>query len=407
MKMAEPTIPTLDLSGTSPAKGKRPNFSSEKRASSAPKEKPPPPPITPRNKKASRSLFRELEGTVATIEHSKKRVQSTLLIVKGTIAQLEASVRSSSKTLGDNSTMVAGTKDTKEAKGPSSPGKKPSTPSRVVRPITEDERIIIRRELRDELEANGEERDATEEEVEAKVKKLMEEKKTAAEKSVRRAGMCNKGIVDALEQLRASSKKSVTELQTHERTVAQQIDHLKLVIELLCLHKDKRDALFDPLLVTDLPFARRMGAKNPVKYPPIERAVLYQKMNLMPKNKDGSMLNVDWNDKDEEAGDGKIVLGSFQDDKGHVGLTAHEATREASKAEDQSRFLCNGAIKAVRQAQSTLESRKSALQVAVLNARQMNLKAQRAAKSGKFGSSEERNTDPSSRKGATNPEDAG
>ena len=36
------------------------------------------------------------------------------------------------------------------------------------------------------------------------------------------------------------------------------------------------------LLSTDLPFARRMGVK------PIKRSVLYQKMNLLPKNKDGS-----------------------------------------------------------------------------------------------------------------------
>ena len=60
-----------------------------------------------------------------------------------------------------------------------------------------------------------------------------------------------------------------------------------------------RDALFDPLLSTDLPFAKRAGVK------PIQRSVLYQKMNLLPKNRDGSTLNIDWNDKDEGATEGK------------------------------------------------------------------------------------------------------
>ena len=67
--------------------------------------------------------------------------------------------------------------------------------------------------------------------------------------------------------------------------------------------------------------------------------------------------------------------------------------------------LCNLALKDVRSAQSQLALRKSQLQVAVLNSRQQVLKGKRAAKTGKFGSTEQRNTDPATRKMATNPED--
>ena len=95
------------------------------------------------------------------------------------------------------------------------------------------------------------------------------------------------------------------------------------------------------------------------------------------------------------------------DSKGNKGLTGHEATFCAAEREDTARALCNAALKAVRTAQSQLASRKSALQVAVLNSREMAMKQKRAAKSGKFGSSEERNTDPSTRKTPTNPEDSG
>jgi hypothetical protein len=150
--------------------------------------------------------------------------------------------------------------------------------------------------------------------------------------------------------------------------------------------QDARDALFDPLKSTDLPFAKRMGVR------PIERSVLYQKMNLLPKNRDGSTLVIDWNDKDQEAAEGKKMHGHFKDDKGHAGLTAHEATFQAAKGEDASRFVCNSALKSVRDAQSQLALRKSTLQVAVLESRQLLAKQNRAAKTGKFGSSEERTT---------------
>ena len=80
-----------------------------------------------------------------------------LTIVQGTMVSLQASVESSEKTLAANGRMVAGTKDTGGAKSPKVEIK--------IRPMTEYEREIIQRELRDELEAGGEERDPTAEEV--------------------------------------------------------------------------------------------------------------------------------------------------------------------------------------------------------------------------------------------------
>ena len=205
--------------------------------------------------------------------------------------------------------MVAGTKDTG--------GGKHILACKHIRPITEEEKRKIRRELRDDIEAKGEERDPTEEEVEGRVTKLLDVKKTDAERTVRRAGSCNKGIVDALEQLRESSKKSFIELQTHDITVGKQIAQLLLVIEMLEVHKDKRDALFDPLRSTDLPFSKKMGVA------PIQRSVLYQRMNMLPKDpKDPKKaLYINWNDKDQEASEGKefpsdpLLKSHFKDDK--------------------------------------------------------------------------------------------
>lgn len=402
---ATPDVPKIDLSAgldnamTNP-KGKMPTGLA-KRAGSAPKERPPPPPITPRNKKASRSLFRELTGTVRTMMHSKKRVESTLCIVKGVKNELIAAVESSTQRLADNARMVAGTKDTTPGETKKAPSPKSPTGGGgfTNRSLTIDEWEELRRELRDNLEAAGEERDPSEEELQEEANKRMEEKRKAAELSKRRQGLSNKGIVDALEKLRSSSKASVFELEKHQLAAEKQIFELDKVITLLTIHMEARDALFDPVKSTDLPFAKRMGVR------PIERSVLYQKMNLLPKNRDGSTLVIDWNDKDQEASEGKKMHEHFKDDKGHAGLTAHEATFAAASCEDAARFVCNSALKAVRDAQSQLAQRKSALQVAVLESRQLLAKQNRAAKSGKFGSSEERNTDPSTRKMATNPED--
>ena len=239
---ATPDVPRLtglgDLDNKmSAAKGKMP-AGLAKRAGSAPKERPPPPPITPRNKKASRSLFRELVGTVGTMHHSRKRVESTLCIVKGVKKELEAAVESSTQRLSDNARMVAGTRDTTPGDTKKAPA--PKSPSGgggfKVRALTDDEREDLKRELRDSLEAGGEERDATEEEIQEEANKRMEARRKAAETSKRRQGLSNKGIVDALVKLRDSSKTAIIELEKHQITVEKQIVELDKIIELLTVH---------------------------------------------------------------------------------------------------------------------------------------------------------------------------
>ena len=150
-----------------------------------------------------------------------------------------------------------------------------------------------------------------------------------------KTGAANKGIVDCLEKLVESSLRSVNELHSHERTLENMIMSLQEIIDNLTEHKDMRDSLFDPLLSTDLPYAKKKGFK------PIQRSVLYQKMNFVPKNKDGSDMKPDWDDKDQEAVAGK--RGSIPDDKGRIGLTGHQATFCAAEREDTARAVQRGA----------------------------------------------------------------
>ena len=194
--MASPAVPPLDLSDSaSPGPVAKMPAGLQKRASSAPKrEKPPPPPITPRNKKASRSLFRELEGTVMTMRHAKKRTEDVHIICVGVMKELAAAVASSEKTLANNKNLVRGTKDTI----PGEMGRKPPPKSKgspvdvALRPLTEDEMTIVRREMRDKIEANGEERDPTEDEIDEAVGAIHEAKKQTAEAYQRRKGSCSK-----------------------------------------------------------------------------------------------------------------------------------------------------------------------------------------------------------------------
>ena len=233
-------VPPVDLSGLGggmePAKGKPP-----KRAGSAPaKERPPPPPITPRNKKASRSLFRELEGTVATMRHAKTRVERTHMVVRGVLGELRASKASTEKTLGANARMVAGTMDTTPGATKKAPLPKSPNGNFKVRPMTSDELDDLKRELRDEIEANGEERDPTEDEIDAAVKSRLDSKQKMQEGLRKVAGTSNKGIVDALQKLRESCINSITELERQEVVVFRQIGELDKVIMLLTLHKVRR-----------------------------------------------------------------------------------------------------------------------------------------------------------------------
>ena len=385
----------LDL-GPVTGGGQKPTLSSSKRASSAPTKERPPPPLTPRNKKASRSLFKELEGTCGTMKHARKRVEQVLMVVQGTIQEVQNSNRSAIETLANNKAMAAGTKETKG----SDAAKSPSTAR--IRPMTFQEKIVLRRELRDQLEAEGQERDPTEDEINAEMDKRAASKIFEKDREKTRNGISNKPIVVALEALRDSTAKQVQGLLVHERVVAAQLGLVEEIIDTLEQHRYMRDCLFDPLKSTDLKFAKKMIAEG--KGEPIERSVLYQKMNFVPKDAQGKAMKVDWSDKDPESGDGK--RGQIVDSKGNPGLTGHEATFCAADREDQSRAVCNKAMKAVRDAQSELALRKSSLQVAVRASRELAQRQKQAARSGKFGSSEQRNTDPASRKLAGTPEDA-
>lgn len=333
-----------------------------------------------------------------TMVQARKRTEQTHRIVCGTIEELEASVRSSNATLARNSRMIAASKETT---GSPNASKSPGSPSgSSSRNLTEHEREILKRELRRTIEAAGEERDPTVDEIEAAVKGRINARKFTKQTTERFSRIALTPIIQALEKLAETSNESLLELQAHEERLVNMLAQLDEMIDNLSEHKKMRDSLFDPLRSTDLPHARNRSGS------PIKRSVLYQKMNFMVKDADGNVMKPDWNDKDHEATEGK--LGSIMDSKGHKGLTGHEATFCAAEREDTARALCNMSLKAVRLANSRMETRKSLLQAAVINSRELATKQKKTAKIGKFGSNEERNTDPTSRgKIPTNPDDRG
>jgi len=111
MADATPEIPKLGLSpkGGSPRAGSprarastpppgrsMPKLSSANRSLSAKKARPASP-LTPRQKKATRSLFRELGQTGRTIHHMLTRVRQTLMITEGTMRELRAAAESAAK----------------------------------------------------------------------------------------------------------------------------------------------------------------------------------------------------------------------------------------------------------------------------------------------------------------------
>ena len=147
-----------------------------------------------------------------------------------------------------------------------------------------------------------------------------------------------------------------------------------------------------PALPAPAPFCVCLQVKTNEK---IKRSVLYQKMSPL------APLPLDLQDKDQAATAGRISFGTTGP------VTGHEATFMAAEKEDTGRADCAKAMKCVRSCQQELALRKSQLQVSVLNQRAAVLKARRAAKTGKFGSSEDRDTTPGSG-GAKhkNPEDA-
>ena len=307
---------------------------------------------------------------VRTTSHSMERVKQAYAVVNGTIAELQAAAEGAHRSLATNARMYAATKDT-GAKSPS----KANAPARKLNP-TEMEELKAR--LRDQLWASGDERFPTEYEIEEEVKKVQEREKLTAQSAGRRQGVANKPIVEALEKLRDSSARCAADLEPYRDALTKQMQLLDEIYKMLESHRKLRDDLFDPVL------------SNPA----IENSVLYQKINPMKP------LTVDLDDKDQESTSGRLA--SPFGNK----MTGHEATFEAAKREDLARNACTRALKAVRDARSELNVRKSALQVSVRTSREVVLKQRRAAKSGNFGSSEERNTDPATRKTATNPEDS-
>lgn len=83
---------------------------------------------------------------------------------------------------------------------------------------------------------------------------------------------------------------------------------------------------------------------------------------------------------------------------------SHAAINIASQREDAARSACMGALKSVRLAQAGLQTRKSALQLAVRRSRETQVRQAKAKQTGNFGSTGERVTDPASRKLPSSPD---
>jgi len=309
---------------------------------------------------------------VRTTRHSIERVKQAYALTNGTIGELQAAAEGANRSLVTNARMHAATKDT-GAKPPKSPGT-----SSGMRKLNQTEMEELTAQLRDDLWASGDERFPTEYEISEAVKKIQEKEKMTASSMVRRQGVANKPIVEALEKLRESSARSAVELEPFRDALTKQLALLQEIDNVLDQHKELRDTLFDPVYSN----------------PDIENSVLYQKMNPM------APLTLPLDDKNPKSSLGRLTSTFGQQ------LTGHEATEVAAEREDGARNACNRALKAVRDARSELSLRKSQLQVSVRTSRDTVLRQRRAAKSGNFGSSEARNTDPATRKTATNPEDA-
>ena len=328
-------------------------------------------PLTPRQKKASRSLFKELAAAVRTTDHSIARLEQAMAVVNGTIAELEAAARSAHVSLESNARMYASTKET-GPKGPKGPTYGPRT-------LNGTEMQELKDRLRDELWVSGDERFPTEYEIGEEVKKVLEKEKMLTQSKGRMNGVANKPIVTELEKLRDSASRMAAELVPFKEKVIKQMGECQEIKAILESHRDMRDSLFDPVL------------SNPV----IKTSVLYQKMNPM------APLTLPLDDKNMGSEIGRLPSPYNPSAK----MTGHEATEVAAEREDGARDAINKALRAVRDARTELNSRKSALQISVRAAREIVVKQRRAINTGNFGSSEERNTDPATRKMALNPED--
>ena len=315
-------------------------------------------PLTARARKATKQLFKELHHVRHSTMVMKKRVEATKCIVEGVMAELNLAADGVQKRLEANKVMTAMTKPTRGGAGLAAPIKTKSQPPGVRRPNAHERKV-----LSDDFFAE-QQRDPDEDELEEAIALTAERKQQAQEILRSKTGESQKPIVEALQALQASAVQSVKELVLHQAILHRHVNDLKEMIDNLYNHEKIRDDLFDPVKTNEK----------------IERSVLYQKMNpLQP-------LPLDLQDKDPAATAGRNSYGT----------TGHEATFLAAEREDTGRADCNKAMKAVRAAQQEHALRKSQLQVAVLNQRKAILAARRAAKTGNFGSSDARNTDPSS-----------
>ena len=395
-----PTVPPLALNGarassprphsarrsaTPPGRKAPLSLSSSKRASSAGREKKPESPLTPRQKKATRSLFKELGQAVDNTNHMITRVERTRAIVIGTIREMQSSQESACSSLEKNSRMYAATKET---------GPKPAKVSMTARPLNALEMEDVLERLRGRLDEAGEERFPSQDEIDDEVAEV--QKRRAFDSAIHRnrAAKCNTPIVEALEALQVSARASGNALIPHGEGLAKHIEFLKEIRDALVEHRDMRDEIFDE--------KRSACCKD------IDKAVLYQKCNPMKPMVDRTGQPMELDDKNMESSKGKgstlVHIVGAPEPRTET-ITAHDATGKAASREDLARDACNRAVRAVRDARSEIATRKSKLQISVATSRQMVLTARRAAKSGKFGSSEERNTDPATRKTASNPED--
>lgn len=315
-----------------------------------------PQPLTPRARKATKSLFKELGQVARTINHSTKRVEQTHAITVGVIRELQAAAQGAEKGLMSNPGMAVG-------------GRRAGSPAR--RPNA-TELVDLKQQVRNKLE-----RSPTKDEIEGEVKAMRQQRTLEAEVGRRRQAVANRPIVGALEALFDSSTKAVHELALHEQMLARKLEELGGVYQALKMHEGVRDEIFDPVLAS-----REDGS----------RSVLYQRTAPLYAPR------LDLDDNDPAATIGKLACSNGLE------VTGHEATALAAEQEDSARILCTGAMKAVRDAQARLGRKKSDLQVAVRKSREMVLCQRRAAKVGKFGSSEARDTNPASRRLALAPE---
>lgn len=119
-----------------------------------------------------------------------------------------------------------------------------------------------------------------------------------------------------------------------------------------------------------------------------------------------TVLNTQWAAReamlDSAAGGLAAASGPVLDDEG-----THACLADAALKEDSARAVIAKALAMAREAAAKLERGKSQVQVSVRTSRDNVVKAKRAAKTGNFGSSGTRETNPATRKIALNPESKG